>query len=82
MGSFPESYTDPKNQTNFIRERQEQAGSSLAGNLPLKLEKDGPAFSNFNPCPSLSSVARDDRLFENIANSMTLAPLSLKIIYA
>ena len=35
MGSFPESYIDPKNQTNVIRERQEQAGSSLAGNLPF-----------------------------------------------
>ena len=67
-----------KNQTNFIR-AEEQAGSSLAGNLQLKLEKVGPTFSNFNACPSLPSEARDNRLFENIANSMTLAPLSLKI---
>ena len=27
----------------------------------LKLEKVGPTFSRFNPCPSLQSVATDDR---------------------
>ena len=32
----------------------------IAGNA-FKLEKVGPAFSIFNPCPSLPPVATDDR---------------------
>ena len=32
----------------------------IAGNA-FKLEQVGPAFSIFNPCPSLPSVATDDR---------------------
>ena len=30
-------------------------------NIALKLEKIGPIFSSFNPFPSLSSAATDDR---------------------
>ena len=29
--------------------------------VALKLEKVSPIFPNFNPCPSLKSVATDDR---------------------
>ena len=32
----------------------------LAG-MALKLDKVGPVFSSFNPCPSLLSFATDDR---------------------
>ena len=44
-------------QTDFISEHQPKyfIGISFAGNA-LKLEKVGPTFPSFNPCPSLPSV--------------------------
>lgn len=41
----------------------------LAG-IALKLEKVGPTFSGFNPCPSSPSVAADDRKHRYFWNSI------------
>ena len=55
---------------------------SFAG-IALELEKVGPTFSTFNPCPSLPSVASDERKqfqYLNIVLNNKTGPLFLKFI--